>query len=114
MFSLIRGRQLAEKNYWRPQIRQGVVSGERIRELVKESVRLRLRSDVPVGVFLSGGIDSNVVAYEAAIESEGEVETFTVGMPDESLDESVVAQAAAQKFGSGTKFCLWRFLQNGI
>ena len=62
-------------------------------------MRLRLRSDVPVGVFLSGGIDSNVEAYEASRETKGEVETFTVGMSEEGLDESTVARVAAQRYG---------------
>ena len=91
--------QLKTKVYWAPQSGKKTACAEEVREMVQESVRLRLRSDVPVGVFLSGGIDSNVVAYEAARETKGEVETFTVAMPEEGLDESTVAQAAAQRYG---------------
>jgi len=91
--------QLKTKVYWTPQSGKKTACAEEVREMVQESVRLRLRSDVPVGVFLSGGIDSNVVAYEAARETKGEVETFTVAMPEEGSDESTVAQAAAQRYG---------------
>ena len=90
---------LETKVYWKPQSSNGRSCAKKVREMVQESVRLRLRSDVPVGVFLSGGIDSNVVAYEAARETKGEVETFTVGMPEEGLDESAVARLAAQRYG---------------
>ena len=90
---------LETKVYWKLQSSNGRSCAKKVREMVQESVRLRLRSDVPVGVFLSGGIDSNVVAYEAARETKGEVETFTVGMPEEGLDESAVARLAAQRYG---------------
>ena len=91
--------QLKTKVYWASQSGKKTACAEEVREMVQESVRLRLRSDVPVGVFLSGGIDSNVVAYEAARETKGEVETFTVAMPEEGSDESTVAQAAAKRYG---------------
>ena len=91
--------QLETQSYWIPRPGKQTACLEEIREKVQESVRLRLRSDVPVGVFLSGGIDSNVVAYEASRETKGEVETFTVGMSEEGLDESTVARVAAQRYG---------------
>ena len=91
--------QLETQSYWIPRPGKQTACLEEIREKVQESVRLRLRSDVPVGVFLSGGIDSNVVAYEASRETKGEVETFTVGMSEERLDESTVALVAAQRYG---------------
>ena len=91
--------QLETQSYWIPRPGKQTACLEEIREKVQESVRLRLRSDVPVGVFLSGGIDSNVVAYEASRETKGEVVTFTVGMSEERLDESTVALVAAQRYG---------------
>ena len=71
---------------------------ERVRWLISESVRLRLRSDVPLGVFLSGGMDSSVIAYEASRLTDGAVNTFTVAMKDAQLDESSVAARTARKF----------------
>jgi len=74
---------------------------ERVRSLVSESVRLRLRSDVPLGVFLSGGIDSSVIACEAARHVGAELRTFTVAVDDPELDESPVAARTAERLGVG-------------
>lgn len=71
----------------------------RTRELVSEAVRTRLRSDVPLGVFLSGGVDSSVIAYEAARELGGSLRSFTVAMDSADLDESPIAARTAQKLG---------------
>ncbi len=70
-----------------------------IRELVAESVRTRLRSDVPLGVFLSGGVDSSVVAYEAAKVIGPSLRTFTVAMADNEFDESHVAARTSRFLG---------------
>jgi asparagine synthase (glutamine-hydrolysing) len=72
---------------------------ERTRALVSESVRLRLRSDVPLGIFLSGGVDSSVIAYEAARELGGSLQSFTVAMGAAAFDESPVAARTARKLG---------------
>ena len=70
-----------------------------VRKHIRESVRLRLRSDVPVGVFLSGGVDSTIVAIEAAKEVGESLRTFTVKMNDTALDESAVAADTARALG---------------
>lgn len=72
---------------------------EKVRELMAESVRLRLRSDVPLGVFLSGGVDSSVVAYEAAKQVGDTLQTFTVKMGSAEFDESPIATQTAQMLG---------------
>lgn len=72
---------------------------DRVRELTSESVRLRLRSDVPLGIFLSGGVDSSVVAYEAAKEVGETLQTFTVKMGAAEFDESPIATQTAQILG---------------
>ncbi|MBI5570742.1 MAG: asparagine synthase (glutamine-hydrolyzing) [Desulfomonile tiedjei] len=71
----------------------------RLRDLVAESVRLRLRSDTPLGVFLSSGLDSSVVAYEASRVIGESLQTFTVSVPDRAYDESEVAARTARFFG---------------
>ena len=90
--------------YWRTDfsVKQRISyrqAQRRIRELVSESVRLRLRSDVPLGVFLSGGVDSSVIAYEAARELGGDLQSFTVAMGADAFDESPVAARTAKQLG---------------
>jgi asparagine synthase (glutamine-hydrolysing) len=67
-----------------------------------ESVRIHLRSDVPLAVLLSGGIDSSLIAALAAQEGGGELHTFTVGFADADadFDERAHARAVAQAIGS--------------
>jgi asparagine synthase (glutamine-hydrolysing) len=74
---------------------------QRTRELVGEAVRLRLRSDTPLGVFLSGGLDSSVVAYEASRVLGQSLRTFTIGTADASYDESGMAKRTADFLGVG-------------
>lgn len=70
-----------------------------VREKIAEAVRLRLRSDVPVGSFLSAGIDSNIVTHEAARVVGERLQTFTVASEDPDLDESAVAARSAARLG---------------
>ncbi|MCK5488673.1 MAG: asparagine synthase (glutamine-hydrolyzing) [Gemmatimonadetes bacterium] len=71
---------------------------QELREKLDASVRLRLVSDVPLGVFLSGGLDSSSVAALAA--ASGTIDTFSVGFRDSSFDESRFAREVAQRIGS--------------
>lgn len=71
----------------------------KLRALLEDAVRLQKVADVPVGVFLSGGLDSTAIASLLSREA-GEVETFSVGFPDPGLDESAHAAAAAAALGS--------------
>lgn len=65
--------------------------------LLHDSVRMRLRSDVPVGVMLSGGLDSSLLVASAA-RSTSKVKTFTVSFPGTRLDESKYADIVASHF----------------
>lgn len=71
-----------------------------LEERFEQSVKMRLVSDVPLGVFLSGGIDSTSIAYYAQKNSLGKIKTFSVGFRDESFDESKYARQAAKFLGS--------------
>ena len=66
----------------------------------EEAVRIRLISDVPLGVFLSGGIDSTSIAYYAQKNSSAKIKTFSIGFTDKSFDESDYARQAAKFLGS--------------
>ena len=67
--------------------------------LLRESVRLRLNSDVPLGVFLSGGIDSGTIAALMAMESSAPVKSFSIGFEDQGFDELPFARLVATKYG---------------
>jgi len=73
---------------------------EELEELVDRSVRWRLVSDVPVGAFLSGGIDSSLVAAMMARHSSRPIKTFTIGFDDQGFDESAHAEAVAKHLGT--------------
>ena len=73
---------------------------DRIDELVGESVRLHLTSDVPVGAFLSGGLDSTLIASYAARILGPELRTFSMGIPHRDLNELPAAAAVAARYGT--------------
>ena len=68
--------------------------------LLREAVRLRLRSDVPLGLFLSGGMDSSTVLALMAESSARPVRTFTIGFEDAGYDERHYARAIASHFAT--------------
>ena len=73
---------------------------ERFAQLFEESVRLRLMADVPVGVFLSGGLDSTAVAWAMKQNAQGEVKSFSVGYEGDREGELAYARLAAEKLGT--------------
>jgi asparagine synthase (glutamine-hydrolysing) len=76
-------------------------AAEELRGLLKRAVKRRLVSDVPLGVFLSGGIDSStVVALMAGAGGHGGIKTFSIGFSDASFDETSHARVVAEKFGT--------------
>ena len=78
---------------------------EALVERLLEAIRLRLIADVPVGVFLSGGIDSSSIAALAMTASLGQnVATYSVGFDDESFDESPYSNDMARLLGSNHTF----------
>ncbi|HXO01939.1 MAG TPA: asparagine synthase (glutamine-hydrolyzing) [Stellaceae bacterium] len=93
--------------YWRlPEpgaVRAGRSTEDLERELVahlEEAVRLRLIADVPLGAFLSGGIDSASVVAMMARVGGGRVKTFTIGFGDPRFDETRYARMVAERYGT--------------
>jgi asparagine synthase (glutamine-hydrolysing) len=72
----------------------------RFRELLEESVRLRLMSDVPLGMFLSGGIDSSAIAALMARMIDRPLQTFSVAFKDRAFNELGYAREVAQAIGA--------------
>ena len=73
---------------------------EEIKALIEESVRIRCEADVPVGTFLSGGVDSSVVTAILARVSREPVHTFSMGFPTPELDETEAARRVATALGT--------------
>jgi asparagine synthase (glutamine-hydrolysing) len=98
--------KLTIKSYWNPDFNlqdDNITVTEwtdKIRELLIDAVKIRLRSDVPLGAFLSGGIDSSIIAGIMQREYGQRVKTFTIGYTDKLFDETEYARAAATKFGT--------------
>lgn len=93
------------KRYWRPVGGRDlppdpVALGRVLIDQLKASVGLQLRSDVPLGALLSGGIDSGLLVALAAEQSSGPLNTFTVRFPGDAVDESPLAGAVAERYGT--------------
>jgi asparagine synthase (glutamine-hydrolysing) len=97
-----------ERRYWKFRIEpnRSLTDGdlprlcEELRSLFAQSVKRRLMSDVPLGLFLSGGIDSGVVLAAATRTLPADrISTFTVGFNEPSFDESPFARELAEHFG---------------
>lgn len=98
--------QLRVWRYWQyqPAPEEGIPLEDRVeelRELLRAAVRRRMVADVPLGVFLSGGIDSSLIAALAASElPRGELRTFSIGFDEPSFDELPFADEVARAIGS--------------
>ena len=73
---------------------------EELRGRLRDSVRAHLVADVPVGVLLSGGVDSSVLAALAATESREPVRTFSIGFRERSFNELDLARLVARRYGT--------------
>jgi asparagine synthase (glutamine-hydrolysing) len=96
--------RIEQRAYWRlhagPAERNGGADEEEIAALVADAVRLRLVSDVPVGVFLSGGIDSSAITALARRAGGGAIQSFSVCFEEREFSEQVHAEAVARHYGT--------------
>ncbi len=103
-----RGREITQTRYARPrpvpaeQVRREPAAAleEELREVLRDSIRAHLVADVPVGVLLSGGVDSGGITALAAAESADPVKTFSVGFEESGFDELSRARLVAERFGT--------------
>lgn len=93
---------IEEKAYWEPSFttvaRSQGEAVEEMRALLKETVRMHLISDVPLGVFLSGGLDSSTLVALMRELGVNPLKTFSIGYPDPSFSELPYAQMVAERF----------------
>jgi asparagine synthase (glutamine-hydrolysing) len=96
------GRTVRREHYWQmpSSDRKGRVSEAELREQVAESVKLHLISDVPLGIFLSGGVDSSAVANLAQKASDTPLHTFTLAFEEQQFNEGVYARRIADAIGT--------------
>lgn len=106
----IRNKKIVcDDEYWKVLInprksrqREEKELAEELKELIHQSVQEQLVADVPVGTFLSGGIDSSIITYEANVLSPN-IETFTIGFDEKAYDETYYAQILIDKYNLNAK-----------
>jgi asparagine synthase (glutamine-hydrolysing) len=95
-----RGRIVERRKWWTPEYGSQGSANSDLRGLLGDSVRLRLRADVPVGAYLSGGLDSSLISALAQIEKGGELRTFSIAFADPRYDERAHQEAVARALGT--------------
>ena len=101
----VEGTKVHERCYWAPpkpteeRTDEKAVIEEAL-DILRDSVRLRLVSDVPVGFFLSGGVDSSAVVALASEASNRRLDTFSIGFNEARYDEREYARYVARKYGT--------------
>lgn len=97
--------KLSVDRYWNPSHEEDASiseeeAAERLVELFDSSIGLRMQSDVPLGAFLSGGVDSSLVVSSMVRQSSQTVRTFSIGFPVSEFDESGYARQVADHLGT--------------
>lgn len=106
-YAVLKNSELSFHTYWKPEqeISNKLITNEqdainRLDTLLNRAVQSQMISDVPLGVFLSGGIDSSTVAAFAAKNSEKPVKTFSIAFTEADFNESKYAEQVAKHIGS--------------
>ena len=102
----LRNFKILIKRYWNPVFhnKQNLtyeLTKEKTKEALKEAIELRMVSDVPIGVFLSGGVDSTLITcLMSELINPKEINTYSVTFDDKKFDESFYSDLVAQKIGT--------------
>jgi asparagine synthase (glutamine-hydrolysing) len=98
------GKGAVKTQFWKPtylpKATSFTASLAELDHTIAEAVKSRMVADVPLGIFLSGGIDSSAIAYYAAQASTQKVKTFAIGFDEPSFDESGFARRVAEHLGT--------------
>ncbi len=104
-YLIVRNHKIVEKdNYWKHNFTEASITFPeavtKFDNLLNDATARRLMSDVPLGIFLSGGLDSSTIAYYAQKNSTQKVKTFSIGFENPSYDEQDYAKSVAEKLGT--------------
>ena len=106
-YILVKDGKVKEYKYWDlPEIDESnMITNKQLvydqfNFLLKDAVKIRIRSDVPFGAFLSGGLDSSSIVSVMSENSNYPINTFTIGFPEKAFDESKLAEQVARKFNT--------------
>ena len=103
-FAILRDHKFRIESYWDPTEKKlfdfgdSVAVKTQIKQRLSTAVGLQMESDVPLGAFLSGGIDSSAIVALMAEHTEGVVNTFSIGFQEQQYDETSYAAIVAKKF----------------
>jgi len=99
-----RGQPARLSRYWDVTFAKGqadrTATADRLRDCLGDAVRSRLIADVPLGAFLSGGVDSSAIVAMMAADAEQPVKSFSIGFDDTAFDETAYARQVARQFAT--------------
>ena len=104
-YAVLEDGKLRTKRYWSPPFEREIPAGEKsyvdqVRTTLSAATRMRLISDVPLGAFLSGGMDSSITVGLMSSLAGEKVRTFSIGFQEKRYDELEYARLAAERFST--------------